>query len=79
MITGGFGAWQLERKHMTDKYGIDSVLIGGRPEKINEVFRNAVNGQQIPQIIKKKKSEIICRTGIIQRCQPVNMQQSMVQ
>ena len=52
IIVGGFGAWQLERKHMTDKYGIDSVLIGGRPEKINEVFRNAVNGQQIPRIIR---------------------------
>ncbi|MBK5133596.1 B12-binding domain-containing radical SAM protein [Candidatus Bathyarchaeota archaeon] len=51
IIVGGFGAWQLERKQMTDKYGIDSVLIGGRPETINKAFSNAVIGDKNPRVI----------------------------
>lgn len=51
IIVGGCGAWQLERKQMTDKYGIDSVLIGRRPETINKAFNNAVVGTQNPRVI----------------------------
>ena len=37
IIVGGFGSWQLERKHMTDKYGVDCVIMGGRPDAIIEI------------------------------------------
>ena len=52
VIVGGFGAWQLERKHITDKYGIDSVFIGGRPETITKIFRKAVNNEKLSRIIR---------------------------
>jgi radical SAM superfamily enzyme YgiQ (UPF0313 family) len=56
IIVGGFGAWQLERKHVADSYGVDCVLLGGRPEPIVEVFRKAVNGETLPHIVKADES-----------------------
>ena len=56
IIVGGFGAWQLERKHFSDSYGVDCVLIGGKPEPIVEVFKKAVNGEAIPRIAKADES-----------------------
>ena len=48
IIVGGFGSWQLERKHVSDSYGVDCVLIGGRPGPIVELFKKAVNGEANP-------------------------------
>ncbi len=56
IIVGGFGAWQLERKKVSDSYGIDCVLLGGRPEPIVNVFKKAVNGEALPRIIKADES-----------------------
>jgi radical SAM superfamily enzyme YgiQ (UPF0313 family) len=56
IIVGGFGSWQLERKKMTDKYGVDCVLMGGRPEPIVEVFKKAVNGEELPRIVHADES-----------------------
>jgi radical SAM superfamily enzyme YgiQ (UPF0313 family) len=56
IIVGGFGSWQLERKHVSDSYGVDCVLIGGKPEPIVEVFKKAVNGEAIPRIVKADES-----------------------
>ena len=52
IVVGGFGSWQLERKHMTDKYGIDCVLIGGRPDTIVGVFKKAVNGEALQRVVR---------------------------
>jgi radical SAM superfamily enzyme YgiQ (UPF0313 family) len=52
IIVGGFGSWQLERTHVSDSYGVDCVLIGGKPEPIVEIFKKAVNGETIPRIAK---------------------------
>jgi len=52
IIVGGFGSWQLERKHVSDSYGVDCVLLGGRPKPIVEVFKKVVNGESIPRIVK---------------------------
>jgi radical SAM superfamily enzyme YgiQ (UPF0313 family) len=52
IVVGGFGSWQLERKHMTDKYGVDCVLIGGRPDTIVDVFKKAVNGERLPRVVR---------------------------
>jgi radical SAM superfamily enzyme YgiQ (UPF0313 family) len=52
IVVGGFGSWQLERKHMTDKYGVDCVLIGGRPDTIVDVFKKAVNGEPLPRVVR---------------------------
>ena len=56
IIVGGFGAWQLERKHVANRYGVDCVLLGGRPEPIVDVFRRAVNGEALPNIVKADES-----------------------
>ena len=56
IIVGGFGSWQLERKHVSDSYGVDCVLVGGRPGPIVELFKKAVNGEPIPRIVKADES-----------------------
>jgi radical SAM superfamily enzyme YgiQ (UPF0313 family) len=56
IIVGGFGSWQLERKHVSDSYGIDCVLMGGRPGPIVELFKKAVSGEPIPRIAKADES-----------------------
>ena len=56
IIVGGFGAWQLERKHVSDSYGVDCVLLGGRPEPIVEVFQKAINGETLPRIVHADES-----------------------
>jgi radical SAM superfamily enzyme YgiQ (UPF0313 family) len=56
IIVGGFGSWQLERKNVSDKYGVDCVLVGGRPGPIVEVFKKAVKDEPIPRIVKADES-----------------------
>ncbi len=56
IIVGGFGSWQLERKHMTDKYGIDCVFLGGRPDAIIDTFKRAANGDSIPRLVHADES-----------------------
>jgi len=52
VIVGGFGSWQLERKKVAERCGIDCVLIGGGAEAIVKVFRKAVNGEQLPLVLR---------------------------
>jgi radical SAM superfamily enzyme YgiQ (UPF0313 family) len=56
IVVGGFGSWQLERKHMTDKYGVDCVIIGGRPNAIIDTFKKAVNGEPLPRLVHADES-----------------------
>jgi len=56
VVVGGFGSWQLERKNLADRYGVDCVFIGGRPEVIVEVFRKAVNGEPLPRVVRTDDS-----------------------
>ena len=56
IIVGGFGSWQLERKHVAESYGVDCVFIGGRPAEIVEVFRKAVSGEMLPSIVRAAES-----------------------
>jgi radical SAM superfamily enzyme YgiQ (UPF0313 family) len=56
IIVGGYGSWQLERQHVSESYGVDCVLMGGRPGSIVELFKKAVNGEPIPRIAKADES-----------------------
>jgi radical SAM superfamily enzyme YgiQ (UPF0313 family) len=56
IIVGGFGSWQLERKHMTDKYGVDCVVMGGKPDAIIDAFKKAVNGEPVPRLVHADES-----------------------
>ncbi|MEM2098802.1 MAG: radical SAM protein [Candidatus Bathyarchaeia archaeon] len=52
VIVGGFGSWQLERKQVSDSYGVDCVFIGGKPDAIVQVFQKAVNGEPLPRVVR---------------------------
>jgi len=56
VIVGGYGSWQLERQRVSESYGVDCVLMGGRPGPIVELFKKAVNGESIPRIAKADES-----------------------
>lgn len=56
IIVGGYGSWQLERQHVSESYGVDCVLMGGRPKVIVEVFKKALNGEPIPRLVKADES-----------------------
>ncbi|NLE03453.1 MAG: hypothetical protein GX638_01440, partial [Crenarchaeota archaeon] len=52
VIVGGFGSWQLERKHLTRDYGVDCLVMGPGQEGIIEVFKKATKGDTLPQIVR---------------------------
>ena len=56
IVVGGFGSWQLERKHVSDSYGIDCVIMGGRPDPIIDVFKRLVKGEHVPRVIHADES-----------------------
>ena len=56
IIVGGYGSWQLERQHVSKSYGVDCVLMGGRPTPIVELFKKAINNEPIPRIAKADES-----------------------
>ena len=56
IVVGGFGSWQLERKHVSDKYGVDCVIMGGQPDPIIDVFKKMVNGELVPRVVHADES-----------------------
>jgi len=56
IVVGGFGSWQLERKHVSDKYGIDCVVMGGRPDLIVDVFGKLLRGEMVPRVVHADES-----------------------
>jgi len=56
VIVGGFGAWQLERKKVAERYGVDCVVIGEGEESVVDIFRRAVNGEALPRVVRVEKS-----------------------
>ena len=56
IVVGGFGSWQLERKHVSDAYGVNCVILGGRPDPIVDVFKKLVNGEPVPRVVHADES-----------------------
>jgi len=52
IIVGGFGSWQLERKKVSDSYGVDCVVIGEGEKTVAELFKKAVNGEPLPRVVR---------------------------
>jgi radical SAM superfamily enzyme YgiQ (UPF0313 family) len=50
IIVGGFGSWQLERKHVSSSLGIDCVVLGTKIDEIAAIFKKAVNGEPLPRL-----------------------------
>jgi len=57
IIVGGFGSWQLERKKVSDAYGVDCVVIGEGEKIATEIFRKAVNGEPLPRVVRIEKNQ----------------------
>jgi len=50
VIVGGPGAWQLEDKRIMQKYGIDAICIGEGEITGIELFKKAIDGEELPEI-----------------------------
>jgi radical SAM superfamily enzyme YgiQ (UPF0313 family) len=51
IIVGGSGAWQIQRANMQDELGIDTILIGQAEHSIVEIFRKALDGEELEKVI----------------------------
>ena len=56
VIVGGFGAWQLERKKVAESYGVDCVIIGEGEQVVPEIFGKAVNGENLPRVVRVERN-----------------------
>jgi radical SAM superfamily enzyme YgiQ (UPF0313 family) len=65
VIVGGFGSWQLERKRVAERYGVDCVVIGEGETAVAEVFKKAVNDEPLPRIIRVKSNVEYDRVPLI--------------
>lgn len=61
IIVGGSGAWQIVKAGIQDQLGIDTVVMGEAEEDVLEIFRRAVNGEELPKqiVCRKPKPESI--------------------
>ncbi|MEW6069715.1 MAG: radical SAM protein [Candidatus Thermoplasmatota archaeon] len=58
IIVGGSGAWQIKRAGLQDAYGIDTLTIGESESIVIDIFRKAVNNEQLPKVIETEKPKL---------------------
>jgi radical SAM superfamily enzyme YgiQ (UPF0313 family) len=51
IIVGGPGAWQLEDKEVRGKLGIDCVVVGEGEKDVGPLFKRAVDGESLPEVV----------------------------
>jgi len=51
IIVGGAGAWQLENEQVRKELGIDCVLVGEGEKTAPSLFKTAVNGGRLPEVV----------------------------
>lgn len=52
IILGGPGAWQLEDDQPRKKLGVDSVVIGEGEKVADNLFKKAINGEELPAVVQ---------------------------
>ena len=52
IVLGGSGAWQIHRAKLQKKYGIDCIVMGEGEKTAIEIFRKALNGEELPRIVE---------------------------
>jgi len=57
IIVGGSGAWQIPRANMQDELGIDTVFIGQAEHSVMEIFRKALDGEELDKVITAQMPE----------------------
>jgi len=65
VIVGGFGSWQLERKKVAERYGVDCVIIGGGAKAIVDIFKKALNGEALPHVVRTDNNSAEEETPLI--------------
>jgi radical SAM superfamily enzyme YgiQ (UPF0313 family) len=65
VVVGGFGSWQLERRRVAERYGVDCVVIGEGETAVSEVFRRAVDGEPVPRVVRVRDSADCDRVPLI--------------
>ena len=55
IIVGGAGSWQIEETKKLEEYGIDTLVLGEGENSVLEVFTRAVNGEDLPKIIRSTR------------------------
>ena len=63
IVLGGSGAWQIHSAKLQKKYGIDCVVMGEGEKTAIEIFRKALNGEELPRVVETKPpdpKEISC-------------------
>jgi len=63
IILGGSGAWQIHRAKLQRKYGIDCIVMGEGEKAALKIFRMALNGEELPQVVETESpnpEEILC-------------------
>jgi radical SAM superfamily enzyme YgiQ (UPF0313 family) len=52
IILGGAGAWQIHRAKLQKKHRIDCIVMGEGEKTAIEIFRKALNGEELPQVVE---------------------------
>ena len=63
IVLGGSGAWQIHRAKLQEKYGIDCIVMGEGEKTAMEIFRKALNGEELPKVVETEppNPKEICR------------------
>lgn len=57
IILGGSGAWQIHRAKLQKEYGIDCIVMGEGEKTALEIFRKALKGKELPQVVETEPPE----------------------
>jgi len=56
-ILGGSGAWQVHKAGLQQKLGIDTIVMGEAEAEVVDIFKKAINGEELPAVITCKKPD----------------------
>jgi radical SAM superfamily enzyme YgiQ (UPF0313 family) len=57
IIVGGPGAWQLEDKEIRSNLGIDCVVVGEGEKVVGSLFKKALDGESLPEVVHGNVAE----------------------
>jgi len=63
IVLGGSGAWQIHNSKLQKKYGIDCIVMGEGEKTATEIFRKALNSEELPRAVETEPpdpNEISC-------------------
>lgn len=55
VIVGGAGTWQIRDAGMVEEYGIDVLVHGESEQTIPELFRKALDGEELPRDVRGRR------------------------